>query len=236
LLWLPGILGSQVTQQFEVAVIRPNPSGAAAGTAVNLYDGGRIKITNEPVKLLVRMAFQIQNAQIAGGPGWLDSERYNIEAKTGSPEKIQPDQLSVLMRSLLAERFHLVFHRETRELPVQALKVAKSGPKLPLNTEGGPGAMTTKGGPSRSQLIATGVSMRLLAGYIGNRLSRIVVDQTGLSNSYDFTLDWAPEETADSAAPSLVTALREQLGLRLEAVKSPVEVLVIDRIDRPSEN
>jgi uncharacterized protein (TIGR03435 family) len=78
--------------------------------------------------------------------------------------------------------------------------------------------------------------MEMLAGYIGNRLGRIVVDQTGLNGRFDFTLDWAPDQATNSSAPSLVTALREQLGLRLESQRSPVEVLVIDRIERPSEN
>jgi uncharacterized protein (TIGR03435 family) len=96
--------------------------------------------------------------------------------------------------------------------------------------------MNTKSGLGTSRLIGTGVSMELLAGYVGNRLGRIVLDKTGLSDRYDFTLDWAPDQAPDSSAPSLVTALREQLGLRVESQKSPAEVLVIDSIDKPSEN
>lgn len=119
----------QSLQQFEVAVIRPNLAGSSAGTSFNVFEGGRVKITNEPVKLLIRTAFQIQNAQIAGGPGWLDTDRYDIEAKTGRPEKIGPGQMSPLLQNLLADRFKLKFHREMRELTVYALVVAKSGPK-----------------------------------------------------------------------------------------------------------
>lgn len=96
--------------------------------------------------------------------------------------------------------------------------------------------MNTHSGPGKSQLVGTGVSMGSLASYVGNRLERIVVDKTGLSKSYDFTLEWAPDQTMDTSAPSLVTALREQLGLRLETQKSPVEVLVIDGLEKPSEN
>ena len=226
----------QSPQQFEVAVIRPNPAGASAGTNFDLFEGGRLRIINEPVKLMIRVAFQIQNSQIAGGPGWVGSDRYDIEAKTGRPEKIEPGQLSPLMQGLLSERFHLRVHRETRDLAVYALVAAKSGPKLKPKAEGEGSAMNTKGGPGRSQLTGTGVSMKLLAGYVGNRLGRIVLDKTGLSDSYDFTLDWAPEQAPDSSVPSLVTALQEQLGLRIESARSPVEVLVIDSIDRPSEN
>jgi uncharacterized protein (TIGR03435 family) len=229
----------QSPQQFEVAVIRPTTASATAGTSFNVFEGGRIRITNEPVKLLIRAAFQLQNAQIAGGPAWLDTERYDIEAKTGRPEKPDQGQLSPFLQSLLADRFGLKFHRETRELTVYALvaeKNQKNGPKFKVKTEGESTAMNTHGGLGKSQLVGTAVSMSALAGYIGNRLGRIVVDKTGLSESYDFTLEWAPDDAADTSVPSLVTALRGQLGLRLESQKSPVEVLVIDSLQKPSEN
>jgi len=229
----------QSPQTFEVAVIRPNMEGASAGTSFNVFEGGRLRIANEPAKLLIRAAFQIQNAQIAGGPAWLDTDRYDIEAKTGRPEKIGPDQMGPLLQNLLRDRFSLQFHREMRELTVYALVVEKNrknGGKLKAKAEGEETAMNTHGGPGKSQLAGTGVTMGALAGYVGNRLGRIVVDKTGLSESYDFTLEWAPDEAADSPAPPLITALREQLGLRLESQKSPVEVLVIDSLQRPSEN
>ena len=191
---------------------------------------------NEPIKLLVRQAFRVQDSQIVGGPTWLDTDRYDIEAKTGSPEKVSRDQLGPLMQNLLAERFSLTFHRETREMSVLALVAAKGGPKLKPKAEGGASGMNTSGGQRESHLVATAVSMELLAGYVGNRLNRIVVDKTGLSDSYDFKLDWTPEESSDSRVPPLITALREQLGLSLQSQKSPVPVLVIDRLSKPSEN
>jgi uncharacterized protein (TIGR03435 family) len=227
---------AQLSQQFETAVIRPTLAAANAGTSFNLFEGGRLRIVNEPVKLLIRIAFQIQNAQIAGGPDWLESAHYDIEAKTGFPEKIKPDRLRPLMQSLLAECFNLKFHRETRELTVYALVAAKDGPKLKSPAEGESASMNTTGGPKASHVTATATSMESLAGYIGNRLGRIVLDKTGLSGSFDFKLDWSPDEAPDSSSPSLVTALREQLGLRLESQKSPVEILVVDSIDKPSEN
>jgi uncharacterized protein (TIGR03435 family) len=224
--------------QFEVAVIRPSQVSPSSGTSFNVFEGGRLKITNEPVKLLIRAAFRLQNAQIAGGPSWLDSDRYDIEAKTGGPEKIQNDQMGPLLQSLLADRFRLKFHRETRELSVYALvaeKNQKGGPKLKPKAEGEVTAMNTHSGSGTSQLEGIAVSMEALANYVGNRLGRIVVDKTGLSESYDFTLEWAPEGV-NSSFPYLATALHEQLGLRLESQKSPVEVLVIDSLKRPSEN
>jgi uncharacterized protein (TIGR03435 family) len=159
-------------QEFEVAVIRPTSADMNTGTSFNVFEGGRLRITNEPVKLLIRVAFQLQNSQIVGGRSWLDTDRYDIEAKTGRPERITPGQLSPLMQNLLAERFHLRFHRETREMAVGALVVAKGGPRLKAKVEGEGAAMNTSGGPGTSQLIATGVSMELLAGYVANRLGR----------------------------------------------------------------
>jgi uncharacterized protein (TIGR03435 family) len=226
----------QPLQKFEVAVVRPSLAAPGTGTSFNLFEGGRLRITNEPVKLLIRLAFQLQDSQIAGGPNWLETDRYDIEAKTGRPEKTAPDQLRPLMQNLLAERFHLKFHREMRQLTVYALVIQRGGPRLKVKAEGEGSAMNTSGGPKSSQLNGTGVTMELFASYVGNRLGRIVVDKTGLSGSYDFTLEWSPDEAPDSKAPSLVTAVREQLGLRLESQKSPVEVLVIDSMDRPSEN
>ncbi len=232
-------VGGQLPQQFEVAVIRPSLADASAGTSFNVFEGGRLRIANEPVKLLIRAAFQVQNAQIAGGPGWLDTDRYDIEAKTGGPERIKPGQMGALLQSLLADRFRLKYHRETRELAVFALlagKNQKGATKLKVKAEDEVSAMDTHGGREKSQLVGTGVSMDALAKYVGNRLGRIVVDRTGLTESYDFTLEWAPDDAPDSPAPPLVTALREQLGLRIEPQKAPVEVIVIDSIERPSEN
>jgi uncharacterized protein (TIGR03435 family) len=119
---------------------------------------------------------------------------------------------------------------------VLALVVQKGGSKLKEKAEGEASAMNTSGGPKASRLTATAVSMELLAGYVGNRLGRIVLDQTALTAAYDFTLDWSLDEAPGSKAPPLVNALREQLGLRLEPQKGPVEVVVIDSIARPSEN
>lgn len=224
-------------QQFEVAVIRPDLSGANAGTSFRVPDGGRLMITNEPVKLLIRAAFGIQNAQISGGPAWIETDRYDIEAKTGDSKKIDEEQLKPLLQNLLADRFRLKFHHETREITVYALTVdSKSTSKLKVKTEGEPNATNTHTLPGKSQVVATGASMALFAGYVGNQMGRIVVDKTGLKESYDFTLEWAPDQSPDSSAPSLVTALRTQLGLRLESQKSAVDVVVIDSVEKPTEN
>src|SRR5580698_4623119 len=100
----------QPEQQFEVAVIRPDLSGANAGTSFEVPEGGRLRITNEPLKLLIRAAFGIQNAQIAGGPAWIETDRFDIEAKTGDGKKIDQEQLKPILQNLLADRFKLKFH------------------------------------------------------------------------------------------------------------------------------
>jgi uncharacterized protein (TIGR03435 family) len=230
---------SQPPSQFEVAVIRPATADPKAGTAFNVFEGGRLKITNEPIKLLIRAAFQLQNAQIAGYPEWVETDRFDIEAKTGKPGKINPDEMAPLLQALLAERFGFKFHRETRELSVSALVVDKGhkgASNLKPAVEQEKAGMNTHGGPKDSQLVATSTTMNALANYVGNRLGRLVVDSTALTGVYDFTLEWSPEESADSPAPSLTTALHDQLGLRLASQKSPVDVLVIDSIQRPSDN
>jgi len=224
---------AQAPREFEVASIHESALALEAGTSVEVFAGGRIRIVNEPIKLLVRQAFQLQNAQIAGGPEWLDSDRYNIEAITGRPEKPLPGDLAPLLKALLAERFHLRFHREMRELSVTALITDR--PKLKVS-DGEANTMATHTGARTSQAVATGVTMATLAGYVGNRLGDIVIDKTGLRGAYDFTLEWSPSEATEAPGPPLVTALHEQLGLRLERQKSPVEVLVIEHLDRPTEN
>jgi uncharacterized protein (TIGR03435 family) len=235
-LLLPLLALAQPPDRFDVAVIRPTTAAPGAGTSVDLLAGGRLRIVNEPARLLVRFAFEVQDSEIAGAPAWLDSDRYDLEAKTGRPEKIAPSQMPALIRNLLEDRFRLQAHREKREIPVYALVVAKPNARLKPAASGEvPGTATTDSHASR-KTVATATSMDLLAKYLGNRLGRIVVDKTGLSGAYDFTLEWAPDQSPDSSAPSLTTALREQLGLRLESQKAPVEVLVIDRIERPSAN
>lgn len=234
-LFCASVLYGQPSLHFEVASIRPTATALKDGSSFRLFDGGRIRLVNEPVMLLIRIAFKLQNVQIAGGPEWVETDRYDIDAKTGGPEKPKPDELTPMMRNLLEERFQLKFHKETRLISSYALSVAKGGPKVKLT--GGEESSSTNTLPDgTSHLIATNTSMAMLASYIGNRLGAMVVDKTGLAGVYDFKLDWAPDERPDSTAPSLVTALRDQLGLRLESGKNPIEVLVIDKIERPSAN
>jgi uncharacterized protein (TIGR03435 family) len=223
-------------QTFEVASIHPNPGGTT-DSIVNFPETGRLTVTNATLKTLIRAAYGIQNDQISGGPKWLDTDRYDIEARTSGP--ITEDQDQPLLQSLLAERFHLKTHREQRELTVYELVVAKNGPlfsKTFSKSTGTSSSIHTNHGPGESRIAVTGISIGQFAGMLGNRMGRIVTDKTGLAGNYDLTLVWDPDSTPGSTVPSVFAALQEQLGLRLDSQKAMVPVLVIDSADHPSDN
>jgi uncharacterized protein (TIGR03435 family) len=254
--------------QFEVASIKP-AAPDARGMFIRNMPGGRVNVTNMTLKEMIVIAWRIQPFQISGGPAWLDSARYDISAKPETAPKA--DELPLMIRALLEDRFQLKHHAETKELPVYALVVKKEGrlgPGLTESKEGGctpfdpgkplpppePGKLPTLGCGgmmmSPRQLRAAGVPLSNLAPSLSRMLGRTVIDKTGLSGKYDITLEWTPDESQavrlgpdappapppDSAPPSIFTALQEQLGLKLESSKGPVEIFVIDRAERPSEN
>jgi uncharacterized protein (TIGR03435 family) len=258
---------------FEVASIKPNHS---AELRISIgFQPGRFVANGISVKQLIALAYDVRDLQVSGGPSWVDSERYNIEAKEPDSfvqelPKLPPDQRGeqrrLLVQSLLADRFKLKLRRESKELPVYALVVAKNGPKL---QEAKPGDTYPKGmkGPDGighaglmrmgpGELTGQGLPVESFARLLSQALGRSVVDQTGLKGIYDFTLKWTPEpgegmmlrapgggnpgpESApppESSGPSIFTAIQEQLGLKLESRKGPVDNLVIDHVEKPSEN
>jgi uncharacterized protein (TIGR03435 family) len=225
----------QAASSFEVASIHRN-RGGGLNTQINTSDGGRLTITNASLKTLIRNAYGVLSFQLAGEPSWIDTEMYDIQATTNDAEKITPERLKLLLQSLLAERFALQVHWETRESTVYALLLDKGGPKFPASSGDSNPGMNTQKGPERATMTGTAQTMSVLASNLGNQLGRFAVDKTGLSGTWDFTLAWDLQPTTDPTGPSLFTALREQLGLRLEAQKGPVEILVIDRADHASEN
>ncbi len=241
-------------QQFEVASIKPSdPNGH--GVRIEMAPGGRFNASGVTVKFLIQQAYNIKEFQITAGPTWTGSEKYDINAKAeGEGGDMTPERLKPMMQALLAERFQLKFHREEKEMPVYALVVGKNGPKMHAS-ERVPDGDDRRGGTqvrmSRGQITAQGMSMSMLANQLSNRLGRNVLDKTGLTGNYDFTLEFTPEgmqpmggrepgaEAApplDSPGPSLFTAVQEQLGLKLESQKGPVSLFIIDRIEKASEN
>jgi uncharacterized protein (TIGR03435 family) len=221
---------------FEVASIKPSAPQPPGRTDSRMStDTGRLNYTNVTVKDVLGQAYKVQAYQIAG-PDWIETERFDIAAKI--PAGAGRDQVPLMLQALLADRFNLTIHRETKELPVYTLNVAKNGPKL-KTTESESGI--TSNSNRTSWHLTAKISMHRFAEFLSERVSRPVLDQTGLNGSFEITLDWAPDDapaTNDAAAgPSIFTALQEQLGLKLNATKGPVETIVVDRANRvPSDN
>ena len=216
-----------LAQEFEVASIKPTATKDGSFT-FDFPPGGRFTGRNLTLQNLLRIAYELENYQISGGPSWINSAGFDIQAKaaTGKAEVRQ------MVQSLLADRFQLAVHRETRQLPIYALVVGKTGPKLQ------PAASSAV--PARSQkmgrLITPKMSMTELANILTFDLKRPVKDETGLKGDFAFTLEWAPGLGESDDGPSLFAAVQEQLGLKLLSTKGPIEVLVIDHVEKPSEN
>ncbi len=225
-------LSLQLTQaqpppQFEVATIKPSPPGARGSTLYNPTPE-RYAASSITVKELIAQAYNVRTFQIAAGPSWLASDRYDIVAKPqGEPT---PDRIRAMLQSLLKERFNLKLHRENKEAPVYLLVTAKPGPKLKPTTAQAP-QMRGRAGTLTAQKVTTALIAQLLS----EKVERPIIDRTGITGEFDITLEWTPTDSPE-AGMSIFTALQEQLGLKLEAAKSAVDLLVIDQIQRPSAN
>jgi uncharacterized protein (TIGR03435 family) len=237
---------------FEVASIKPSAPGGH-GVQIQTTPGGRFVTKNVNLKFLIQFAYDVKGFQITGGPGWMNSDSYDIEAKPESEErKVTDVELKQMVRALLTDRFKLTLHHDTKEMPVYVLLAGKGGPKL-QQAEGEHGQMRM----GRGMVSAKKVTMAQLANSLANQLGRNVIDRTGLTGGFDFELKWTPDENesfgpkemmradgaapggpppSDPAGPSIFTALQEQLGLKLETQKGPVEILIIDGAERASEN
>ena len=221
-------------KEFEAVSIRPNRSGSPSSDTNTTP--GRLSLVNvTPLSVLLR-AFGVRAPQIIGAPDWVSSERYDILAVTGGADRLTDAERQPFIQAMLADRWNLRFHRETREMSVLSLHIAKGGPKLRIHT--GPGDYAMKVSPENGRLTlnSTKGNIPRLVEILSGATGKIVMNDTALNDQYDFTLEWVQDLVSDAAGPSLSTALREQLGLELDSVKRPVEVIVIDNIDRPSEN
>jgi uncharacterized protein (TIGR03435 family) len=222
---------------FEVATIKP-ASATDGHTHINYPPGDSWSAINITLSALMQWAYGMPERQILDGPAWLTSTRFDIQAKVdlGGPEKpvrSDTDAKRKMVQALLAERFNLKLHDETRMLPAYDLVVAKGGSKLEISKANGKSISTR-----RTQLTLEGLTMPLIAEELSQVVGRVVVDKTGLTDRYDLKLVWAADDApaGDNSAPSLFTAIQEQLGLKLESAKEPVPVLVIDHIDLPTPN
>jgi uncharacterized protein (TIGR03435 family) len=237
LLFLSGVLlFGQTPPAFEVASVKPAQPSPGDSSSVKT-DAGRVSARYVTLKRLMRGAYNLPEAQIVGAPKWAAEERYDIDAKAAGPAG--DHEMMVMMQALLAERFKLVFHRETRPLPGYALVVAKGGVTAKPSAPGTPSSSTS----TNKTIDATGCGMGLLALKLSEVLHLPVSDATAIDGAFDFHLEWTPENLlpktpSDATAPglSIFDALQEHLGLKLEARKVPTEVLVIDSAERPSAN
>lgn len=204
--------------------------------------GSRLFIENKTLRQVFIFAYGIHPKQVDGEPSWFGSDRYDIDGVLDTEGQPSLKQMQSIVQKMLAERFALKFHRETRELPVYALTVASGGPKM-QKSKGDPNLLGdenehSSGGQIR--LTATNMSMSDLTLILDFIADKPVVNQTGLAGKWDWQLTWTDDDSrapADaSAAPGLFTAIQEQMGLKLDAVKAPAEVLVIDHVERPSAN
>jgi uncharacterized protein (TIGR03435 family) len=239
--------------EFEAASIKPNRSGDLNTTRSVFSPGGTYVGTNQPARSLILQAYGIRGIQLTGGPKWIEdyfSGSYDVIARSAGPATRA--ELMLMLQVLLEERLKLKYHWETRELPVFALVVVNKG-RLGPNMKETSGE--TRQSPVRGAgglMEGTNATMADLASYLSagpaGRNGRMVLDRTGLTGNFDFKLEWSPEEPLrvpgtdtiiarpPSNAPSLTTALEEQLGLKLESTRGPVEIMVIDNIERPSDN
>jgi uncharacterized protein (TIGR03435 family) len=227
-------LQAQSTRTFEAVSIKRNLSGAA-GSDTNTTTG-RLNLINVTTLSVILRAFGILNPQVISAPDWLASERYDVIAVTGGADALTDKQRQPFIQAMLAERWSLRFHRETRTLQVYSLVPSRNGTKLVQHSGPGEYAMKRELADGRMVLRSTRGNIGRLVEILSGLMGSLVIDGTGLSGEYDFTLEWVQDQNADAVAgPSLFTALQEQLGLRLESTKKPVETIVIDHIERPSE-
>jgi uncharacterized protein (TIGR03435 family) len=262
--------------EFEAASIKPNTTGGF--TNLRPPVGGRFTATNATLKMLIDVAYKVRTYQLSGGPGWLDSEHYDLTAKAEG--NANQDQVFLMLQKLLEDRFQLRLHHETKEMPVYALVVAKNGAKngsklkeftesgcVPFDPDKPPPPPPPPGQPFArgtvpcgvflmmgNALEATKTDIKQFASALTNmqELGRPVIDKTGLTGTYAIHLEYAPvgrggrglgvagdgaqTPLPDASGPSIFTALQEQLGLKLEPQKAPIEILVIDHAEKPTEN
>jgi uncharacterized protein (TIGR03435 family) len=239
--------------EFEVATVKPTDADTGP-FGMFTYPGGRLTITQQSLKVIIQEAYGVSPFQVSGGPKWLDEDRYDIVAKPPSSaesSKFNPPtiktpptkEMLLMLQALLADRFQLKFHRETKDGPAYALVVAAKGPKLTPTKN--PDAFRYVGGgvTTNPQLplyfSAENASMEMLASRLSDRFGRPVLDQTGLKGDFDFKFDYErdePQPGTPNNFRTLVSAIQDHLGLRLVQTRAPVEILVIDHAEKPSLN
>ncbi|HEY1947096.1 MAG TPA: TIGR03435 family protein [Bryobacteraceae bacterium] len=238
---------------FEVNSVKPGDPNNPHGGMGN-GETGRFKATNVPLQMLLLYAYEVQKQQVSGAPNWISSERFTIEAKAYSErpnERFDRSTIRLMIQSLLADRFKLVVHRSTRDEKVYELSVKKGGSSMKEaegpSKDGRMGLWVEKG----DEITGVGSAMPPFVSYLSQQLQHIVIDKTNLTGKYNFVLKWKPNPglfggpppiqgdplpTSDLSDRSIFAALQEDLGLRLQSAVDPVEMLVIDHVQKPDPN
>ena len=241
-------MAANANPSFEVATIKPSkPDDQRKAFLVR---GNRFQIINETLSEMISFAYGVHAKQVIGAPDWVEKDKFDIDAKPDGEGAPSEKQWKGMLQKLLVERYKLTFHHDKKELSVYVLSIAKSGPKL-TKSEGDPNGLPGLFFRALGALNVRNATMADFAGLMQQAvLDRPVLDQTGLTGRFDFTLNWTPDDSqfggmgakipppTDSATapPNLYTAIQEQIGLKLDATKAPADVLVIDHVEKPSEN
>jgi uncharacterized protein (TIGR03435 family) len=244
----PKPMATDADPEFDVCTIKPsNPAVQGRGLTMR---GREVVTINTPAKFLMTFVYGVHANQLVGAPSWFDSDGYDLDGKPAQDGLPNQNQIKTMIRKLLADRFQLKFHREQRELSVYAIQVGKNGPKM-MVSQADPKSLPGLGFRALGAMNAQNATMADLASLFQTAvLDRPVVDQTGLVGHFDFQLNWTPDESQFSgmgvrvpppsdkpdAPPGLAIALQDQLGLKLTATKTMVDVLVIDKVEKPSAN
>jgi len=244
----PKPMAADADPSLEVATIKPSQPDRQ-GRAF-LWRGNRFTTFNTTLMSLIGFAYDVQDKQVIGGPDWASSDKFDIEGKPDTPGTPTTDQLRVMVKKLLADRFQLKFHNDKRELPAYVLTAGKTGPKMTkddTNPNGLPGLFFRQLGDLNVRNATMADFVHLMQSAV---LDRPVVDQTALTGKWDFELKWTPDDSqfggmgmrapppsdAPDAPPPLFTAIQEQLGLKLDSGKAQVDVMVVDHVEKPSPN
>lgn len=213
---------------FVAATIKPSKD--APGHSGSHSRTGMIMLNGQTLKGLITVAYHVKDFQISGGPKWMNEDRYDVNAKAEGAA--DGEQLQLMLQTLLAERFQLAFHREQKIAPAYALVLAKSGLKI-KPVEGADGSNSHGG---KGELTVTGMTMADLANYLSRRVGTVVADLTGTTGAFNFKLEWSTEGDAEDSQAALFAALQSEIGVKVESRKLPVDLIVVDKAEKPSEN
>jgi uncharacterized protein (TIGR03435 family) len=230
LVFVAALASGQTRPAFEVASIKPIRDFSPIATMYGDISHGRFTLTNAHLKQMIAIAYGIQTVRIEGGPSWINGEQYQINAKAENPETTD-EQVKAMLGTLLEDRFQLRMHRENKLLPNYTLRVGPGGAKVPKAQESGSDRCNRTQEGTKYELACEHIEIQTLANALAVMLRSPVVDETGLTGSYDFTLSWEGDDMY-AGVPDAV----ERFGLKLEMKKVPTEVWVIDSVEKPSEN